>query len=261
MANLIKSNFVRLIKNPLLWISIIASTFNPLYTVLNNYYYGKQFELDFTPDDALVMVANGYIFPIVLSVLITLFIGTEYSDKTIRNRLVVGHSRFEVYLSNLIICLASAWAMYAVGVIVAVAAGVPLLGNYAHSLKLLLPQLLCAVLSISALVSITVLLAMLISNRVISSVVALLLSVGLAYVPTPLWDKLYSSFEGATVTGWKHTFYQITYDLLPTCQLYQYSSDIEALPKNLAVFPIYSILIIVVTSAIGLVVFKKKNLK
>jgi len=151
--------------------------------------------------------------------------------------------------------------MYAVGIAIAVAAGVPLLGNYALPFKLLFPQILCAVLSISAFVSIIVLLAMLISNRVISSVTALLLSVGLAYVPTPLWDKLYSSFEGATATGWKHTFYQITYDLLPTCQLYQYSSDIEAFPKNLAVFPIYSILIIVVTSAIGLVVFKKKNLK
>lgn len=261
MVKLIKSNFVRLRSKPLLWVAIIASAINPAYTVLNNYYYGKQYELDFTPDDALVMVADGYIFPIVLTILITLFIGTEYSDKTIRNKLIVGHSRINTYLSNLFISMIASWMMYVVGIVVAISMGVPLLGSYALSLKLLLPQLLCAVLSISALVSITVLLAMLISNRVISSVVALLLSVGLAYVPTPLWDKLYSSFEGATVTGWKHTFYQITYDLLPTCQLYQYSSDIEALPKSLAVFPIYSILIIVVTSAIGLVVFKKKNLK
>ena len=261
MANLIKSNFARLIKNPLLWISIIASTFNPLYTVLNNYYYGKQFELDFTPDDALVMVANGYIFPIVLSVLITLFIGTEYSDKTIRNRLVVGHSRFEIYLSNLIICLASAWAMYAVGVIVAVAAGVPLLGNYALSFKLLFPQIACALLSISALASIAVFLAMTISNRIISSVTMLLVSVGLAYIPTPLWDKLYSSFNEITLTGWKRMIYKVLYDFLPTCQLYQYTSDIESFPKNLALFPLYSILIIVVTTAIGLVIFKKKNLK
>ena len=261
MANLIKSNFVRLIKNPLLWISIIASTFNTLHTVLNNYYYGKQFELDFAPDDALLMVADGYIFPIALTILITLFIGTEYSDKTIRNKLIVGHSRVSTYLSNLFVCMIASWIMYAVGIGAAVAAGIPLLGNYELPFKLLFPQLLCAVLSISALVSIVVLLAMLISNRVISSVTTLLLSVGLSYVPTPIWDKLDSSFEGAAAIGWKHTFYQITYDLLPTCQLYQYSSYIENLPKNLALFPLYSILIVVVTTAIGLVIFKKKNLK
>lgn len=261
MANSIKSNFVRLIKNPLLWISIIASTFNPLYTVLNNYYYGKQFELDFTPDDALVMIADGYVFPIVLSILITLFIGTEYSDKTIRNKLVVGHSRSEVYFSKLIICLASAWAMYVVGVIIAVAVGVPLLGNYVLSFKLLFPQIFCALLSISALASIAVLLAMTISNRIISSITMLLVSVGLAYIPTPLWDKLYSSFDEVTVTGWKHSLYQVMYDFLPTCQLYQYTSDIESFPKDLAIFPLYSILIIVVTTAVGLIIFKKKNLK
>ena len=261
MPNLTKSGFIRLQSNPLLWVALLLSAFNPLYTVLNNYYYGKQFELDFTPDDALVMVVDGYVFPIVLSILITLFIGIEYSDKTIRNKLVVGHSRSEVYLSNLIICLALSWAMYAVGVIVAIAAGVPLLGNYALSFKLLFPQIACALLSISALASIAVLLAMTISNQIISSVTMLLVSVGLAYIPTPLWDKLYSSFNEITLTGWKHTIYKVLYDFLPTCQLYQYTSDIESFPKNLALFPLYSILIIVVTTVIGLVVFKKKNLK
>lgn len=261
MPNLIKSSGMRLRSIPLLWVAIIASVINPLHTVLNNYYSGKQFELDFSPDDALVMVADGYIFPIVLSILITLFIGIEYSDKTIRNKLIVGHSRTEVYLSNLIICLASSWVMYAVGVIVAIAAGVPLLGNYALSFDLLFPQIACALLSISALASIAVLLAMTISNRMISSITMLLVSVGLAYIPTPLWDKLYSSFDGITLTGLKHTIYKVLFDFLPTCQLYQYTSDIESFPKNLALFPLYSILIVVVTTAIGLVIFKKKNLK
>ena len=111
MLNMIKSSFVRLRSNPLLWVSLLLSAFNPLYTVLNNYHYGKQFELNFTPDDALVMVADGYVFPIALSILITLFIGIEYSDKTIRNKLIVGHSRSEVYLANLVVGIASAWTM------------------------------------------------------------------------------------------------------------------------------------------------------
>ena len=261
MLNMIKSSFLRLRSNPLLWVSLLLSAFNPLYTVLNNYHYGKQFELNFTPDDALVMVADGYVFPIALSILITLFIGIEYSDKTIRNKLIVGHSRSEAYLANFVVGIASAWTMYAVGIIVAIVAGVPLLGNYALSFKLLFPQIVCALLSISALASIAVFLAMTISNRIISSVTMLLVSVGLAYIPTPLWDKLYSSFNEITLTGWKHMIYKVLYDFLPTCQLYQYTSDIESFPKNLALFPLYSILIIVVTTAIGLVIFKKKNLK
>ena len=261
MAKLIKSNFARLRSTPLFWAAILVSSLNPLYTVLNHYHYGKQFDLDLAPDDALIMVADGYIFPIALAILISLFIGTEYSDKTIRNKLIVGHSRSNTYLSNLLIGIAVSLAMYGVGAVIAVAIGIPLLGSYALSMKLLLPQILCAAFSVSALASVFVLIAMLISNRAISSISAMLLSAGLAYLPPLLWAELDTSLDEITATGWSYGLYRIIYDFLPTCQLYQYTADIESYPKNLAVFPIYSILILVTTTVIGILIFKKKNLK
>lgn len=261
MASLIKSSLVRLQNNPLFWIAIVASTFNPLYTVLNNYYFGKQFGVSYAPDDALIMVADGYIFPIALAILLSLFIGTEYSDKTIRNKIIVGHSRIKVYLSNLFVCIIAAILMYAMGVIVAVSFGIAFLGGFALSAKLLLPQVLCTMLSISALASISVLLAMMISNRIISSISSVLISVGLAYLPMLLWDKLDSAVAEGAATGWKHTLHQVLYDSLPTCQLYQYTSDVESFPKNLAIFPIYSLLIIMTVTTIGVMILKKKNLK
>ncbi len=259
--NLTKCNFIRLRNNPLFWTAIVISIFNPLYTVLNNYYYGKQFGHRYTPDDALVMIADGYIFPIALSIWLSLFIGIEYSDKTIRNKIIAGHSRIKVYLSNLFTSIVSALAMYATGIIVAISVGIPLLGSFTLPIKMLLPQILCAVISVSALASIYVLLAMLISSRVISSLTSLLLSAGLAYLPLPLWDKLNSAFCETAVTGWTHTLYQVIYDFLPTCQLYQYTSDIEDFPKRLAIFPVCSMLIIAATTAIGIISFNKKNLK
>ena len=41
---------------------------------------------------------------LVAAVFISLFVGSEYSDGTIRNKLVVGHSRMRIYLANLIVC-------------------------------------------------------------------------------------------------------------------------------------------------------------
>lgn len=261
MSKLLKSNFVRLRKSPVFWLALVAATVNPLYTVLNNYYYGKLWEHHFPPDSALMMAAGGYIFPIALAVFIALFIGTEYQDKTIRNKLIVGHTRTSLYLSNLITCVAAALTMYAAGLVAAVAAGIPLLGSYEATAKILLPQIGCTLLSVAALAAIYTLLAMLITNLMASGIFTLLVSVWLVYLPQVLWNRVCIPIEELRSTGAAYTIYNVLYDTLPTCQLYRYSPYSDEMPENLWIFPIYSMLIIAVTTVIGVLCFQKKNLK
>ena len=47
------------------------------------------------------------------AVFISFFLGTEYSDGTIRNKLVVGHQRGHIFLSNFIVCLAASYVFLA----------------------------------------------------------------------------------------------------------------------------------------------------
>ena len=261
MGKLLRSNFVRLKKNPLFWIALVVATIDPLYTVLNNFYYGKLWEHSFPPDNALMMVANGYIFPIALAAFVALFVGTEYGDQTRRNKLIVGHSRTSLYLSNLIVCVTAALTMYAVGVIAAVAVGVPLLGSYESPAKILLPQIGCTLLSVAALAAMDTMLAMLITNMVVGGIVTLLASVGLAYLPQVLWNRVCIPIEELQATRGTYKIYKVLYDALPTCQLYRYTSYAEDLPGNLWLFPFYSMLIIGVTTTVGLLCFRKENLK
>ena len=44
---------------------------------------------------------------VVLSAFCSLFVGAEYSDGAIRNKIAVGHSRAAVYLANLVTCSAA----------------------------------------------------------------------------------------------------------------------------------------------------------
>ena len=58
-----------------------------------------------------LMNTNFILFGILLSLFVGLFIGTEYSDGTIRNKLVAGNSRAAVYFSNLITSIIAGFIM------------------------------------------------------------------------------------------------------------------------------------------------------
>ena len=44
---------------------------------------------------------------VMLAAFVPLFLGADYSDGTIRNKLIAGHRRSGIYLSDLLVCLLS----------------------------------------------------------------------------------------------------------------------------------------------------------
>ena len=58
------------------------------------------------------------------AVFIGVFVGTEYSDGTLRNKLIIGHSRSSIYISNLIVCTTAGIIMHLTYIITTI-----LLGN------------------------------------------------------------------------------------------------------------------------------------
>lgn len=62
-------------------------------------------KLGYTNTEANVYFFNGNLcLGPVLSIFTSFFIGTEYSDGGFRKKISVGHRRFPIYLSNLIVC-------------------------------------------------------------------------------------------------------------------------------------------------------------
>lgn len=104
MSRLIYANLVRMIKSKVFWVSEIFLTGYSIFI------YAM----------AAVNVRNGignagwtvYFFNemlfihVVMAVFISSFIGTEYSDGTIRNKISVGHKRTDIYFANVIVCYA-----------------------------------------------------------------------------------------------------------------------------------------------------------
>lgn len=99
MIKLLLANKMRL-KNKLFWSGLFITVGYCLLLLLLNY-----IEMISHTGNSIIMVdwyllapfsALSFFCPIFCS----MFIGTEYSDGTIRNRLIVGHTRKSIYLSN-----------------------------------------------------------------------------------------------------------------------------------------------------------------
>ena len=95
MNNLFWANIIRLWKSRLTGLGIAVFSGLALVLCIDHYYY-------FREDMILDGIFFGYVYiaGIPVSVLAGLFLGVEYGDGTIRNKLIAGHKRSTVYLAN-----------------------------------------------------------------------------------------------------------------------------------------------------------------
>ncbi len=100
MGDLLAADFARLLKSQIFHGSIIFCIECVFFESIVSYCYGD-FEKGMM--DGL-LTSNLFVFGIMLSIFIGLFIGTEYSSGTIRNKVIAGNSRAAIYLSNFIVC-------------------------------------------------------------------------------------------------------------------------------------------------------------
>lgn len=260
MNRLLTGNLIRLRKNIIFWLSLVCAMVGPLYTVLNNWYYKNLWDMSMGADTAFLLIGQDYFFIVALAVVISLFVGTEFSDNTIRNKLIAGHSRVSVFFSNLTTSIVVAVAMYLASTAVS-CIGIPLLDAFELPIDKLVMQLACAVVSILVIAVFICTVTMAIGNRVVSIIVSMLSVIGLQLIPSLLWSNIYFYTENRSLDTFRAKVDVLLYDIIPTCQMHQLKSDINEIPKNLELFPVYSALLILVIGTIGIIIFRKKNLK
>lgn len=84
------------------------------------------------------------------SIFCSLFIGTEYSDGTLRNKIISGHTRESIYFSNLFTSVVAILILCIVYLVVVVAVGVPFMGGVTQGLAIILLKIFgTIILSIS----------------------------------------------------------------------------------------------------------------
>ena len=276
MLKLLHAGFSRLWKTRLFWaaaglLAIIGAAI-PVKYFLDN----RSGASAWTPDTACFLYAD--LVPILLSVLTALFIGSEYSDGTMRNKCIVGHRRGSIYLANLLVCMAAGVFLCAAYLIPYLCLALPLLGSFTASAQTVLLFIALTLALSFAFVSCFTLTAMLTQSKAHTAAACILLVFALllagVYITSALSEpEYYAAYSytenGVTVeapeernpnylTGTKRQVYEFLQDFTPGGQALQLAGLHAEQPAQLV---LYSGAILLLTTCCGILVFRRKDLK
>lgn len=283
MTKLLRAGFSRLKNDKMFWIGNIFMIVIGIIIPLKSYFDARG--SGYMPSFDSYFFGFALFTGVIAAVFISLFVGTEYSDGTMRNKIVVGHTRSAIYLSNFIVNITAAFITNLAFIITVSAVGIPLFGTLTISTKSVLLLLSASILMTVAFSAIFTLLAMLIQSRTIVAIVCILGVVAMFVISITINQRLsepefYESFtytatgESDEVTDLaegvekmpnpnylqpkQRVVYEFFYDLLPTGQSMQISQRATPHPWQMM---LYSLCIILATTSSGVFFFRKKDLK
>lgn len=103
MNKLLSMELKRAAKSPILWLGVIAVIAINVYGILLNGYGFKIFTTTF-------LLENSDLICIILAVLIPLYLGSDFENRTINNKISAGYTRKEIYIVELIVSSISPFA-------------------------------------------------------------------------------------------------------------------------------------------------------
>ncbi len=275
MRNLLSAGIARLKKEKIFWLGILFMFGLGIFVTLMKYSDVVRYQEKELISDTLLIYMQ--FIGCCGAVFCSIFIGTEYSDGTIRNKLVVGHSRWAIYGANLLLSICAVVLMALSYLASYVPLGIFLLGSSGIPAGIIASHMVLSLFTIVAYVSLFQMLSMLITKKSTSAVACLLIFFGLLMLAMIIISRLdapeYISGYSLTVNGVEQTepelnpkylqpaarkVYQFFLDLLPSGQGLQISAFQVTEPVRVLLL---SLGISIVTTATGIFAFRKKDLK
>lgn len=192
----------------------------------------------------------------------SLFLGSDYSDGTLRNKILAGHSRSSIYLANFISVFLANLLIALVSTLMQLLPTL-LLGYSPEQPGRLLLFYLCGLLNMAAFSGLFTLIGMLVASKTTAVVSCL----GTYFVLSTItqWVRP-ASMRGRSNPAVPRSLepYTFLYDFLPTGQKFQITRMYD-FPKELAPdlsrIALYALLFTAITLICGVALFQKKDLK
>lgn len=279
MLKLLSANFTRLWKDKVFWLGFCMLTaFGAIDRIgvsmdtIETHYLEEAFWIQ-----ALVI---GF----VLAAFISLFVGAEYENGTIRNKIASGHFRSDIYLANVIVCIVAGWLMCFGCLISSLLVGIPALGFFHIEMSEIFLQGLCVFSLSAAYAAIFCFIAMLNPNRTVTAIISILLSFLFLFAGTTVSNRLdqsqYYYFPDASLGigeiddgedsewilnpdylgGTERRAYEIAFEVLPGGQSIQLSGMVNENSRYMEML-FASFAWVGLSCGCGLAFFRKKDLR
>ncbi len=171
MNNLLSSNVIRIKRDKIFWSVVIA-----LFLVVLGSMIITCVNVEKLPEDATF---EEYYFNsatyvgMFLAVFSSMFLGTEYSNGTIRNKMIIGKTRTSIYLSNFITNVVVSFLLIVV-ISTTALVGMPTLGFFDIGIPNVIGNLMVLLFSMVSLSAIFTFVGMICSNRTYTLLISLL---------------------------------------------------------------------------------------
>lgn len=279
MNKLLSADFAKLRMNKFFWFCTAGLFLFGIFMMVTHYVAMGQYRDDAHITNVLFVYATTV--AIIIPAFVSLFMGTEYSDGTIRNKLVIGHTRGHIYMSNLICCSAAGLVFcisYIVGTLIA---GLPLCGIEKGTLQGIVILILCSLAMSIAFTALHSAVSMTCQSKSLSAVINILTSCFMLVISIYILNKLaqpetYRSLSQNPATGEIvpsemvpnpdyldgpiREVYQFLNDFLPTGQAVNITQN-GGLIEAPALLAVYSAIIILAAAVTGMLIFRKRDIK
>src|SRR5699024_4939731 len=227
MSKLLYANFFRLWRNRLFQIGLGFMFFAGSFLVFQQYRqlvgYGTNVKLDSTMFGYTIMIG------VISSIFCSLFVSTDYNDGTIRNKVITGSRRAEIYIANLIVNIVASFLLCFSYILANIVIGVPLIGTLETPLPKVLLILAGSLLTVIAFCSVFTMISLLIQSKAIAPVVcivAMFLSIAFFNEVQRILDQPEFWYDGtvntAYVDGTEREVLEFLYNAIPAGQEMQY---------------------------------------
>ncbi|MBP3489379.1 MAG: ABC transporter permease subunit [Roseburia sp.] len=277
MSNLFRAGMQRLKKNRMFWLCMFAVAAYDVFACCSDYRAMRQYDVVYQLDDLLYL----YVVPlgILIATVLGMFWGTEYSEGTIRNKIISGKSRGQIYLSGWLVSMLVAVFIYLMGLLGICVLGIPLFGLAKASILQLVCMEFVGILASMAYASIFYAIAMVCQSKAHTVLICELLAFLLMFAGIFLMQKLaapamveqmelnatgelsivYAENPGY-LSGMKREVYEFIRDLLPSGQTMQLMEDIHG-EVNVVRMMVLAVVDSIASSAAGMFLFCRRDIK